>query len=199
MRWKLWILLFAMSALASAAPACSQVTPSYQGHLKQVSLGIGLSGYNPGWGQGAMFGGAAWADWQPQFLPRGLRGLGIEMEVRDLSLDRHLPSEANVRQDTFSGGPMYLWSHFTSFHPYGKFLIGHGSFDFTSISPFYSHDTRTFLAPGGGFECRIHPGLWARADYEYQSVQTLIGDVHHPQGFTAGLAYNFGDYHPAKR
>ena len=200
MRFRLLIPpVLAVSILAVTVPAFSQVVPTYQENSLDLSIGIGPSGYDVNWGHGRMYGGTIWADWYPRWMPSALRGLGVEIEARDISLDRHLPPQANIRQDTAGGGPIYAWRHFRNFHPYCKFLISHGSYDFTSPSPTYSHDTRTLWAPGVGFEYRIYRPIWARADYEYQTWQTLLGKTPNPQGFTAGIAYSFAYPFASKR
>jgi hypothetical protein len=157
-----------------------------------IVVGIGPSSYDVDWGHGRMFGGTIWADWYPEKLPHILRGLGVEGEARDISLNRS-SSQPNLRQDTAGGGPIYAWRHFRNFHPYVKYLIAHGSMDFYTGTP-YTHDTRTLYAPGGGIEIRFYRQFWARADYEYQTWQTLLGHTPNPQGFTAGVAFDFA--HP---
>jgi opacity protein-like surface antigen len=194
MRFRLFVLpVLAVSIFAITVPAISQVAPAYQRKGWPISLGIGPSSYDVDWGHGRMFGGTIWVDWYPEKLPHIMRGLGVEGEARDISLNRS-STQPNIRQDTVGGGPIYAWRHFRNFHPYVKYLIGYGSFDFTTSSPTYSHDTRTLLAPGGGFEYRFYRQFWARADYEYQTWQTLLGKTPDPQGFTVGVAYDFA--HP---
>ena len=200
MRFKLFVLAnLTIGLFAAAFPAFSQVVPAYKARTLPLSVGIGPSSYDVDWGNGRMFGGTFWIDYYPGRLPRVLHGLGVEVEARDISLGRHLPSQQNVRQDTAEGGAIYTWRHFENFHPYAKFLYGHGSFDFTlPHSTMYAHDTRSLWAPGGGFEYRIYRQVWARADYEYQVWQDLFGFYNpHPQGFTAGVAYDF--MHPVPR
>jgi opacity protein-like surface antigen len=151
-----------------------------------------------------MYGGAFWIDYYPG-MPSILHGLGVEVEARDISFDRHeVPTQqypnwsgqANTREDTAGGGAIYTWRHFRNFHPYGKFLISYGSVDFitglTHATSTYTHDTRTVMAPGLGIEYRIFRPLWARADYEYQDwLGKLLGTTLNPQGFTVGVAYDF--------
>lgn len=183
--------LLTLALIACAVPALSQAAPSYEAHGLPLAIGVGPSNYNVDWGQGRMNGGTVWADWYPGIVPARLHGLGLEFEVRDISLSRNLPSQKNVRQDTAGGGPIYTWHHFQNFQPYAKLIIGYGSYGFTSSSPIYSHDTRGFYAPGGGAEYRFFGPLWARVDYEYETMQPLIGVTHHPQGFTFGVSYSF--------
>jgi opacity protein-like surface antigen len=180
--------ILTLSLIALAVPAFSQVAPAYQAHGLPLAIGVGPSNFNPDWGSGRMWGGTVWADWYPAAV---LHGLGLEVEARDISLNRSLPSQKNVRQDTAAGGPIYTWRRYTNFRPYAKLLIGFGSYDFPPASPTYSHDTRGFYAPGGGVEYRFFGPLWARADYEYEILQPLTGVTRKPQGFTFGVSYKF--------
>ncbi len=211
MRLNFVIPILTVSLFAAAVPAFSQVVPAAsQGRTLPLSVGIGPSSYDVDWGHGRMFGGTIWVDYYPGKLPAILRGLGVEVEARDISLDRHedpnqqypnWSEQANTREDTASGGAIYTWRHYRNFHPYAKFLYGHGSIDFitglTHATSSYTHDTRSLMAAGGGFEHRVFRQVWARADYEYQAWQTLIGHTLNPQGFTVGVAYDF--MHPIPR
>jgi hypothetical protein len=200
MRFRLLVLPFlAASIFAVTVPAFSQAAPAYQRNTLDLSVGAGASSYDVDWGHGRMYGATVWADWYPQWMPQALHGLGVEVEARDISFDRHLPPQENIRQDTAGGGPIFAWRHFRNFHPYAKYLISYGSYDFTSPSPTYSHDTRTVGAPGGGFEIRIFRPIWLRGDYEYQTWQKLLGKTPNPQGISAGIAYNFADPFSNKR
>ena len=203
MRFKLWALpVLAVSILAVAIPAFSQTVPAYQREDLPLFVGIGPSGYDVDWGHGRMFGGTIWADWYPERMPSVLHGLGVEFEARDISLDRHLPPQLNLRQDTAGGGPIFSWRHYRNFHPYAKFMIEDGSYDFSPVpvgSGFYSHASLMLLAPGAGLEYRVYRAFWARADYEYQTWQTLLGQTPNPQGVTVGVSYNFAYPYPNKR
>jgi hypothetical protein len=201
MRFKLVGLpVLALSILSVAIPAFSQVAPEYErkGGLP-IEVGAGGVSYDVDWGHGRMYGGAAWIDYYPRFMPSFLRGLGIEGEVRDITLDEHT-TQPNMRQDTGEGGPIYAWRHFRNFHPYAKYLIGDGSIDFwTGPNSNYRHDTRILQAPGGGLEVRLWRAWWMRADYEYQTWPDFIGKTLDPQGFTVGFAYDFAHSAPRKR
>jgi opacity protein-like surface antigen len=203
MRLKLLALpALAVSILTAAIPAFSQTVPAYQREDLPLLVGIGPSGFDVDWGHGRMYGGTIWADWYPERMPSVLHGLGIEVEARDISLDRHLPPQFNLRQDTAGGGLIYSWRHYRNFHPYAKYLISYGSYDFSPVpvgTSYYSHDTRTLWAPGAGFEYRVYRAFWARGDYEYQTWQTLLGKTPNPQGVTVGVAYSFGYPYPNKR
>jgi hypothetical protein len=191
MRFRFLILPFlAASILAATVPAFSQAVPAYQRNTLDLSIGAGASSYDVDWGHGRMYGITVWADWYPQSMPKALHGLGVEAEARDISFDRHLPPQFNLRQDTAGAGPIFAWRHFRYFHPYAKYLISYGRYDF-SPTPTGSHASLALWAPGAGFEIRIFRPIWLRGDYEYQTWQKLFGKTPNPQGITAGIAYNF--------
>ena len=141
-------------------------------------------------------GGVLWADWNFYDHPSFLRGFGFEMEGRDLNYGRtgNVPS---LREDTAAGGAIYTLRHYRDIHPYGKFLAGLGSIDFEHLAPAYSHDSRTFYAPGGGIEYRMWRDVWVRGDYEYQlwTHFFLENQTMKPCGITAGASYDFGHHH----
>jgi opacity protein-like surface antigen len=184
---------------AAALPVFSQVAPAYKAPGIPLSVGVGPSSYDVDWGHGRMLGGTAWADWYPEQIESlvHVRGLGLEVEARDISLEQNLPAQKNMRQDTAGGGPIFNWHVTKRFHPYFKGLFEDGSIDFFPL-PGYSHDTRLLIAPGGGFEYRFLGPLKVRADYEYQFwMGNLLGNTLNPQGFTVGIAYDFS--HPQGR
>jgi opacity protein-like surface antigen len=199
MRFKLLFFpIVAVSLLSMAVPGWSQVTAPYARKGLPIEVGAGPSAYNPDWGQGIMYGGTVWVDYFPIQMPSYLRGLGLEFEARDISLDRHLQNgqarsgQGNTKEDTLGGGVIYSVRRFRNFRPYGKFVASLGSVDFISPSPTYSHDTRTVLAGGGGLEYRIYKSIWARGDYEYQNWGQLLGkNILTPEGITAGITYDF--------
>jgi opacity protein-like surface antigen len=198
MRFKLTAFpLLAVSFLAIAVSAFSQVVPSYERKSGwPFTVGVGPVNYDVDMGKengrGRMYGFAGWFDIYPGKLPSILHGhLGAEGELRDISLGRS-SSEPNVRYDTAAMGLIYIWHRLHNVRPYAKIMIGDGSVDFIRLSPTYAHDTRTFTAPGGGLEFRVKQDIWVRADYEYQTWQSLaVYGTLKPQGFTLGASYDF--------
>lgn len=181
--------LFCMTA---AWPADAQVAASATRGGIPVVAGAGFSNFAlPDWGPGVRMDGiSAWLDFYPRSLPRKLQGLGIEAEGRDLNFGRpaNLP---RLRNDTGLGGAIYAWNHYAKFRPYAKFLAGLGSVDFPPQG-FYSHDTFTVTAPGGGVEYRIWGSVWVRGDYEYQFWHNAFGpNSLTPNGITIGASYDF--------
>jgi len=186
---QIWLLSIAISI--TGAPAFSQVASAASGREIPFTIGLGPSSYDVDWSHGRMYGGTIWIDWRPYLPITLLHGWGLEAEARDISLDRG-SHPTNFRQDTAGVGPLYVWTRYRSFQPYGKFLVQLGSIDFQATGhPYYTHDTRTVYAPGGGFEYRVVGHFWARADYEYQFWQSLLGKTPDPQGFTIGVSYHF--------
>jgi opacity protein-like surface antigen len=194
MRFKLAAFpLLAVSFLTVAVSAFSQTVPDYERKSGwPFTVGVGTVSYDPDIGHGRMYGFAGWFDIYPGKLPSFMHGhLGAEGELRDISLGRS-SSQPNVRYDTAAMGLIYVWRRLRNVRPYAKIMIGDGSVDFPRLSPTYSHDTRTFTAPGGGLEFRIKQDLWVRADYEYQTWQSLaVYGALKPQGFTIGASYDF--------
>jgi len=205
MRFRLLVLpTLTASLFLAALPGLSQTIAPYEGKALPIMIGVGPSGYEPDWGHGRMYGGTVWADWYPSFMPNALKGLGIEVEARDISLDRHpepnqppRSGQANTKEDTAGGGFIYRVRLLRNLDFYAKGLVEEGSVDFITDSPTYSHDTRMVLAPGGGIEYRVYRAVWARVDYEYQTWGKLLSsNILTPQGFTVGVNYDFAHATP---
>jgi opacity protein-like surface antigen len=134
-------------------------------------------------------------------VPHLLRGIGLEVEARDLNYGRSATQPPDLRDDVASGGVIYSWHRFRSIRPYGKFLMGYGNTDEGSlVSTVRWHDSRTVTSMGGGVEYRAWRSVWVRADYEYQtwpdffkhSNPAIPQGLLNPQGFTVGAMYHFG-------
>ncbi|MFZ0745309.1 MAG: outer membrane beta-barrel protein [Terracidiphilus sp.] len=183
-------MLLAALVVSAAIPAASQVSPEATGTGVPLTVGVGYSNYYTDW-SGRLEGPEVWADWNFYDRPSFLRGLGIEVEGRDLNYGRST-GQRNLRQDTVGGGPIYTWRRYDKFHPYAKFLLGYGSIDFNIGVPNYMHDTRTVYAPGGGAEVRVFRNVWVRGSYEYQFWTNFFnGHALNPQGLTIGASYDF--------
>lgn len=181
------------SALAQAVPAATEGKSPW-------AIGAGISGYDPDYpdyGAGHILGGTLWIDYTLNSVPSLLQGLAIEAEARNLNYDRSAMEPSNLRQDTAGGGVLYSWRHFAKFRPYAKLLEEYGNNDKRSENGLRSHDSRNFLAGGGGVEYRLMRRLWVRADYEYQSWPDMFFNHSvptgrmNPQGFTVGAIYHF--------
>jgi opacity protein-like surface antigen len=170
-----------------------------------LTIGAGFSGYNPDFGHGHLLGGTLWIGYFPNKVPSLLRGIGVEVEARDLNYGRSSTQPANLRMDTIQGGVIYAWPHFGNIRPYAKFSGGYGNADDGITATHRNHDSRTISSGGGGFEYRVFQKVWVRADYEYQSWPEFFkhpatatkparpsGQLN-PQGFSLGAVYHFGD------
>jgi len=117
-------VLFAGAVLSAGA----QVVPSAEAGGLPIVAGAGASLFNMDWGHDQfgqpryMEGVTGWVDWNLTRLPGPalLRGLSVEIELRDISFgEPNSLSNANVgdkstnlRQDTGLGGVIYTWRHY---------------------------------------------------------------------------------------
>jgi opacity protein-like surface antigen len=181
-------------AMAQTAPAATQAK-------LPLAIGAGFSGFNSDWGHTHLLGGTLWIDYIPNRVPAILRGIGVEVEARDLNYGRSSTVSPNLREDVAGGGVIYSWPRYRNFHPYGKFEMGLGNIDEESKTLTRSHDSRTVTSVGGGMEFQVSRYVWVRTDYEYQFWPDMIfkyskpvGAIH-PQGFTVGALYHFNGPH----
>jgi opacity protein-like surface antigen len=188
-------MLLATLLLATGFSAFSQTGPAATEGGVPLAVGGGVSYWDVDWGHSRMEGGTLWGDYYPARVPSILHGIGLEAEARDISLNRG-DKPKNFRHDTAGGGVIYAWRHYPNIYPYGKFVMGLASIDFRYPPiPTYTHDTRTYIAPGLGVQYRVYRHVWARVDYEYQFWGKFIGGTPDPQGFTVGAMYDFRRVH----
>jgi len=190
-------LALAALFVAATVPALSQVVPAAEKGGMPLVVGGGVSSYYTEVYVTNFQGFTVWTDWNFSQGPGYLHGLGIEAEGRDL--DWGQPKRgANWRFLTAGGGPIYTWRHFSSFHPYAKFLVNYGAQSGITGARFpsrYKSDKWMTYAPGGGVEVHAWGPVWLRADYEYQfwPVDWFNRDHYlNPRGETVGVSYNFG-------
>ena len=189
----LLVLVFAPTrALAQTAPAATEAR-------LPLAIGAGFSGFNPDSGHGHLLGGTLWIDYSPKQVPQMLRGLGLQVEARDLNYGQS-QTQQNLRQDVASGGVFYSSPRYRNLRPYGKFEMGFGNMDWLPRGD-RVHQTRTVTILGGGVELRAYRSVWVRIDYEYQFWPDFffkgakpIGQLN-PQGFTVGVLYHFNRPH----
>lgn len=185
--------------VCASIPAFPQVEPTagHPGVGLPVNIGFAYSHFRTDFPDrgGNLSGATVWADWNFYKFPPLFDGFGLEVEARDLNFGRtgNIP---NLRMDTIAGGPIYTTHFWHRFHPYGKFLIGHGSIDFTSSNPAYKHDTRTLYSPGGGADTRFYKSFWLRVNYEYQfwPVFYYPNQTMNPNGIDVGVSYDLGHF-----
>ncbi len=146
-----------------------------------------------------MLGGTLWIDYTPNFLPRSLKGLGVEAMARDISIATRGNRQDLLREDLASGGLIYSLPRFGKYRPYAKYLMGFGNDDFP-VRVGTSHETRTVTSVGGGIDYRLYRRVWVRADYEYQfwsdffkypASENKPAGILSPNGFTVGAMYHF--------
>ena len=196
MRQRYFRFLLVLFIVSAPFPAFSQTSPAVQGIRNlPFRVGAGYSNYGSDW-SGRLGGPDVWIDMDLPKLP-SWAGLQLEAEGRDLNYNR-TGRDPKLRQYTFAGGVNYAWRYDPAFHPYVKFLAGVGNTSFSVLSPNfpnYTHDSRTFYAPGGGVEVRAAGRLWIRGNYEYQFWPDFFR--HHtltPHGFTVGMFYDFSKF-----
>lgn len=191
-------VILAVVLLSASVPAVAQSAPAAIKGGLTLSAGGGVSGYRTAIDQGKMLGITAWGDCMPEWVPKAIHGIGIEAEMRDITIWRP-PSQPNMRELTFGGGVYYTWLHFARIHPFGKVEEQFGIADFTSNAGNHVQLTRTLMEMGAGVDYRAFGNMWARAEYEYQKWPGFFyagankpATPLEPQGITVGLLYHFG-------
>lgn len=196
--------------LCAASPVLAQVVPAATEGNFPLSVGAGISAYNPdiynGHINGHMLGGTLWIDYKLPHMPNILQGIGLEAEGRDLNYFRSGDIPSGVREDTAVGGVIYSLPRYRDFRPYGKFMMGYGNADEETVNhnpTLHWTDSRTITSFGGGVDYRVLEHVWVRVDYEYQSWPDFFkryptdknGPRLKPQGFTFGVMYHFSHRH----
>jgi hypothetical protein len=197
--------VFAMLFLTASFCLFAQVPPSAtEGKVPQLSIGAGLSDYNPDLGRDRMYGGTLWIDYYLNRVPSILHGIGLEFEARDISLNR-LRSEPILREDTAGVGAIYSLRNFGKIRLYAKVVSGLGNTDYLGAAGKRFNQSRTVTSMGGGFDSRVFRRIWVRADYEYQYFPDFFvgnnssmpsGAPLDPQGITLGAMFQLGRDRP---
>ncbi len=180
-----------------AGPASAQVVFAGQQDHPRFSVGGGFSAFDENWAHGDMYGPTIWANWHPPFMDHFyLSNLSIDAEAKDITWDKG-GHPSNFRTATVGGGLLYHAHRFRfyRFEPYVKGTVSFGGINFMVGNPYYTHDTRTVYALGGGLDYRVSHRVTARVDYEYQWWPQFLGpNSLNPNGFTFGALYNFGGH-----
>jgi hypothetical protein len=185
-------LLF-LILVSAASRLGAQVTYSAREGRTPLSVGFGVADFSDDWGtrNPRQVGLTLWIDWHLPHMPSKLRGLGLELEGRDVNYATpdYIPGH---RMTTGLAGPMFQWRREKRIRPYAKYLLGIGNLDFPG-SCCYQQDTRAIFAPAAGADVRLIGRLSARGEYEYQMWHAIFGphDLT-PQGFTFGVVYDLG-------
>jgi len=91
MRLKLYVgLILALLFVCAAYSALAQTVPAAKEERIPFAIGADISGFNPDWGQGRIMSETVWIDYTPTRVPSFLRGIGLELEARDLNFGRTL-------------------------------------------------------------------------------------------------------------
>jgi len=190
--------------ICAASPVLAQAVPAATQGNFPLSVGAGISAFNPGIDQGHLLGGTMWIDYTLPHMPHILQGIGLEAEGRDLNYFRSGSLPSGVREDTALGGVIYSLPRYRDFRPYAKFMMGYGNADEENVQYHVKWtDSRTVTSMGGGLDYRVHGHIWVRVDYEYQSWPDFFkrypadkdGPRLKPQGFTVGAMYHFSHRH----
>jgi opacity protein-like surface antigen len=197
MRMKPYLgLTLAVLFVCATYPVLAQTAPTATRNNPQFAIGAGVSGFNADWGHGIIMGETVWGDYTPTRVPLLLKGIGLEVELRDLDFGRTQTVPPLLVYQTAGGGVIYTWRRFNNIRPYGKFLEEFGGLTWRPSGPIYHHDTRNATIAGGGLEYRTWHNVWLRADYEYQFWPDLFGGkTLDPKGFTLGAMYHFNRPH----
>lgn len=196
---KHYVPALAALMICAACSAFAQTVPAATKNHNPWAVGAGFSGYNLDLGEGHLLGETIWVDYTLPLVPSLLRGIGLEVEARDLNYGRAEGVSPNLRMDVASGGVIYALPRYANFRPYGKFMMGYGNLDNGVLGTTLRwHDSRTVTSMGGGVDYRVSRNVWARVDYEYQfwpDYWKLKGETHGksltPEGFTVGVKYHF--------
>jgi opacity protein-like surface antigen len=188
-------LVLAGIVFSTAVTAFPQAAPSALQSGIPLTVGFGYSNFYTDWS--AYEGGLTlWLDWDLNQMPRRLHGLGLEAEARDLNFER-TGDVPKLREYTLGGGPIYHYRRFNKVDPYGKFIMSIGHIEFNNRpGDYYTHDSRTVYAPGGGAAYRVWRNVAVRGEYEYQIWPDFLR--HHafnPKGFSFGVTYDLGHIH----
>lgn len=138
---------------------------------------------------------------QPDYEPKNIFGYSI---YGDFDFTRHIGIEGDIHiatvitptdiaESTYLLGPRYVF-HRGRLHPYGKALLGLGTFTFQPVyvNSTSSSSTHKVFAFGGGLDVTIKRRLNIRAfDFEYQRWPGFTANGLTPIAMTVGAAYNF--------
>lgn len=194
-----WILFL----LGSTALAAAQVTRSAEEGSLPLRVGAGVSSYYTEiWDRTRLTGPTLWGDWTFRHVPSAFRGLGVELEGRELAWGQ--PAGSNWSMATLGGGPVYSYKRLSILQPYAKYLLDFGmqwNIANRYLPKWYQSDKWMTEALGGGLDVHAKGRIWVRVDYEYQFWKVdWFNSVDHltPQGFTLGAAYDLSAHHRAR-
>jgi len=198
MRSKLFFACaLALAFIATVASASAQADYAARDAESRYAIGVGISGFNPGWSAPILYGPTVWADYRAPFISRFVSGLAVEGEYHGLVANTQTIYGESSKQNSIGAGLIYHPGilRFHSVRPYVKALGGLG------WTPVYNVNGPPFVVTtfGGGADYNLSYHLAIRADYEYQmwgGVPSYSNPGHdgtdNPQGLTLGVLYRFG-------
>jgi len=162
--------------------AHAQALPAATSH-GQFQAGGGATMGKPDFGQDWIGGVSIFADYDLW------SHVGVEADAHILTL--HTPQD--LGEDTYEAGPRFFWRK-GRFIPYGKALIGYGSFIVQEIqdNPGKFNATSFMYSLGGGVDVDLPHHITVRAfDFEYQNWPGFANNGLTPAIGTVGVAYRF--------
>jgi hypothetical protein len=164
-------------SLVSTAGAQALPTAVAKGSLQ---IGFGYSYARPDYGQFAIQGVSAFADFDVS------QHLGVEADVHYIALN----TPTDLAENTYLVGPRFLYPH-GRVRVYAKGLLGIGSLVIQQADNLNRTPGTDFAyALGGGLDIVATKHIVVRAiDFEYQHWNYQTGLT--PMAFTAGVAYRF--------
>ena len=173
---------FLAGMLSIASITHAQALPTATGH-GQFEVGGGATLGKPDFGQDWIGGVSVFADYNRW------SHVGVEADAHILTL--HTPQD--LGEDTYEAGPRFFWRK-GRFIPYGKALIGYGSFIVQEIqdNPGKFNATSFMYSLGGGLDIDFRHHITVRAfDFEYQMWPNFANHGLSPAIGTVGVAYRF--------
>jgi opacity protein-like surface antigen len=190
--------VLAVLVVTCSLPLISQTVPDASiAGVPRWRAGVGVSSINPDiGGHGNLYGGTLWVEYVLNRIPAVLDGTSIELEARDVRLDRQ-KTQPVFQLDTAGVGPTYTFRRRSNLRPYVKANFGLANEDYY-VGVTRRNQGRSLIAVGGGITVKAYRQVWVRADYEYQALPHFFKFANgssaalNPQGFTVGAMYHLG-------
>jgi hypothetical protein len=160
----------------------AQASPAAERYA-HIQIGAGLSIVQPDYNPPTIKGYSIYGDFD--FTPH----IGIEGDIHIATVI----TPSDIGESTYLLGPRYVFNR-GRFHPYGKALLGLGTFTFEPVyvNSSSSSSTHKVYAFGGGLDINFKRRWNIRAiDLEYQRWPGFGVNGLTPLAITAGAAYNF--------
>lgn len=175
-----------IASLIFASSACialhGQASPTAE-RLALIQIGGGLNIVSPDYNPGTIKGYSVYGSFDFS------RHFGIEGDVHRATVI----TPTDIAESSYLLGPRFVITR-GRFHPYGKALLGLGTFTFQPVyvNSSSSSSTHKIYAFGGGLDINVKRHLNVRAiDVEYQGWPSFGASGLTPLGITVGAAYKF--------